>query len=291
LASRLPLEMPIGLSVTLRGKPLQWRSWRRVCRTAPWIKRLSGMTWPTLTGVHGVGWRISFLRASRASLSVSQGSGEGQQTKDGSGPTSPESLEKSSPQSYFLRTSQDSLPLDCGPSSRVLPRWGSMRSGIVFERPTLARRIGGNGSSSWPTARAEDSESCGNHPRNEGDSLTGIARLWKTPTAEDCQNREFARNNRGEPKLSAQAKWATPAARDWKNETAHPHGQHSPQLGRQVLQANGAASRELCGPPRLNPLFVEWLMGFPCGWTSFAPLEMESFRQWQRTHSGLLWKG
>jgi len=28
----------------------------------------------------------------------------------------------------------------------------------------------------------------------------------------------------------------------------------------------------------LNPLFVEWLMGWPIGWTDFAPLETASSR-------------
>lgn len=36
----------------------------------------------------------------------------------------------------------------------------------------------------WPTPRAEDSESCGNHPEAT-DSLTGAVGLWATPTAHD----------------------------------------------------------------------------------------------------------
>ena len=36
----------------------------------------------------------------------------------------------------------------------------------------------------WPSPRAEDSESCGNHP-DATDSLTGATRLWPTPVAND----------------------------------------------------------------------------------------------------------
>lgn len=40
---------------------------------------------------------------------------------------------------------------------------------------------------------------------------------------------------------------------------------------------------EECGP-KLNPRFVEWLMGFPIGWTDFEPLATQSFQSWQRAH-------
>jgi hypothetical protein len=35
----------------------------------------------------------------------------------------------------------------------------------------------------------------------------------------------------------------------------------------------------------LNPLWDEWLMGLPIGWTGSEPVAMESFRQWQRAHT------
>ena len=37
---------------------------------------------------------------------------------------------------------------------------------------------------------------------------------------------------------------------------------------------------------RLNPLFVEWLMGLPIGWTDSRPLGMGGFRRWLRRFSG-----
>ena len=49
-------------------------------------------------------------------------------------------------------------------------------------------------------------------------------------------------------------------------------------LGRQVLAANGSTPRS---GRRLNPLFVEWLMGWPLGWTDFAPLGT-GWSRWQR---------
>lgn len=37
----------------------------------------------------------------------------------------------------------------------------------------------------------------------------------------------------------------------------------------------------------LNPTWVEWLMGWPSGWTDLKPLEMARFREWQRQHSAV----
>jgi hypothetical protein len=117
----------------------------------------------------------------------------------------------------FLKTSlQSSLfPQDI-PYCENLPKAGSMRSGYLYERPTLALRTSGKESSSWPTvqaydcthdgrnlqlriatgrqmtigdaarlwptARAEDSECCGNH-HGVQDSLGGATRDWSTPTS------------------------------------------------------------------------------------------------------------
>jgi hypothetical protein len=36
---------------------------------------------------------------------------------------------------------------------------------------------------------------------------------------------------------------------------------------------------------KLNPEWVEWLMGWPMGWTGLQPLETDKFQEWQRLHS------
>lgn len=35
---------------------------------------------------------------------------------------------------------------------------------------------------------------------------------------------------------------------------------------------------------QLNPEWIEWLMGWPIGWTDLEPLEMGKFREWQLLH-------
>ena len=34
----------------------------------------------------------------------------------------------------------------------------------------------------------------------------------------------------------------------------------------------------------LNPNWVEWLMGWPVGWTDLKPLETDRFQQWRNSH-------
>jgi hypothetical protein len=35
---------------------------------------------------------------------------------------------------------------------------------------------------------------------------------------------------------------------------------------------------------KLNPMWVEWLMGWPLGWTDLKPLEMDKYQVWQQQH-------
>jgi hypothetical protein len=47
-----------------------------------------------------------------------------------------------------------------------------------------------------------------------------------------------------------------------------------------LTDGDGSSTRDQTSRPRLNPQFVEWLMGVPVGWTDFAPLETAWFRWW-----------
>tara|TARA_R100001082_G_scaffold22457_2_gene10824 strand:- start:201 stop:512 length:312 start_codon:yes stop_codon:yes gene_type:complete len=51
----------------------------------------------------------------------------------------------------------------------------------------------------------------------------------------------------------------------------------------QTTSSDGSKSQT-----RLNPLFVEWLMGMPIGWTGFEPLGTELYRYKQQLHSAYL---
>lgn len=82
--------------------------------------------------------------------------------------------------------------------------------------------------------------------------------LWKTPTAnEDAAGRPGA-------KMQQQIKQQT---EEWA-------------AGLQAQTTTGLESQNSVGR-RLNPTFVEWLMGWPLGWTDFAPVGTEWYR-WRR---------
>jgi len=70
--------------------------------------------------------------------------------------------------------------------------------------------------------------------------------------------------------------WPTPVARDYRSP------------GRSRLERTGGKQGEclpqVVGGP-LNPTWVEWLMGWPTGWTDLKPLAMDRFHEWQRQHS------
>jgi DNA (cytosine-5)-methyltransferase 1 len=78
----------------------------------------------------------------------------------------------------------------------------------------------------------------------------------------------------------AVAMWGTPRASDgMKNKLRTISSDHDcrARLEDQVAQMEGAGGH-------LNPTWVEWLMGWPLGWTDLKPLETDRFQAWRRSH-------
>ncbi len=97
--------------------------------------------------------------------------------------------------------------------------------------------------------------------------------LWQTPVADDAVDRKNGKwNSRGEPKLSAQVLWPTPNARDYNGAPS--------QMERNTKPLNAEVGGSL------NPTWVEWLMGWPLGWTDCAVSATAKFQQWLRSHGG-----
>ena len=82
---------------------------------------------------------------------------------------------------------------------------------------------------------------------------------WPTPTVCGNYNRKGASATSGDG--LATAVYQTPVARMWKDNGTNPSEleRNSPTL---AMQAGGS----------LNPTWVEWLMGWPLGWTDLRPL-------------------
>jgi hypothetical protein len=138
--------------------------------------------------------------------------------------------------------------------------------------------------------------------RTEVTSLTVLAKMWPTPRASEG-GPDFAKAERGKkpghstsPSLpTLAATWPTPQARDSKGEfTGHRNGGRDlPGQAKAFRSGHQAPTTETPGPRSpdamvLNPPFVEWLMGWPIGWTDCARSATASYRSWQRTHSSAL---
>jgi hypothetical protein len=183
-----------------------------------------------------------------------------------SGERWPASFARWDPDTSTWRTAQCSLLGGYTEFSETWPNSGSMRNGECWERPTLELTTSESGSGFLPTPVAIDTGSRFNRSASEGAALRptlgAMARfdLWPTPTVKGNYNRKGLSSKSGDGLATAVLKYPTPT------------------LGRTV--------RNLDGNGQLNPTWVEWLMGWPIGWTALQPLAMDKFREWQRQHGG-----
>jgi hypothetical protein len=53
-----------------------------------------------------------------------------------------------------------------------------------------------------------------------------------------------------------------------------------------TIEREGFSPGQKTPPKRLNPDWVEWLMGWPIGQTALKPLETGKYREWLQQHGG-----
>lgn len=179
---------------------------------------------------------ISSAAVSPASLSALQVSEKAAATHDGSGPRCVEFARYSGHDGCWLKTclgcSQLMLDGSSEKWSETWPRSGIALNGIAYRQQPLVPRISGIGSLLWRTPAASET--------------TGGAAI-----VEDRMSQGHAVS------LSDQVrKWPTPSARDWRSGKASI----------ETMERNARPLNEQVGGT-LNPTWVEWLQGFPLGWT------------------------
>jgi hypothetical protein len=133
--------------------------------------------------------------------------------------------------------------------------------GAMLPTPTAGDAIG-SGSRNTPTSKAHRGVSLTDWAR--GDGGTG-RRLLPTPTADSATNRQTRYAQGGMPLTMAVQLLPTPRAAEWKGvgpigSKSHLHGLSRGYLGATMQERSGSTGR-------LNPRFVEWMMGFPRDWT------------------------
>ena len=167
------------------------------------------------------------------------------------------------------------------------------------QRRKSAPATGGSGCSSWPAARSEDSESAGERvTRGVADTLTAASRQWATPQAHDGRRPGADLKSTQGGNLSRDAAaWPTPAARDHKGSLPLDARDRTmdtlDEAAERKFRFSPPGPQTQDGPPsskarrRLNPLFVEWLMGWPIGWTDCASPGTASCPFKRRMHTEL----
>ena len=170
-------------------------------------------------------------------------------------------------ESSYWKTSQLSLLGGSEELSGSWPRSGMTVNGIAYQLPVLALRTYVTGSGLLPTPSAVDygTNKGGSNPDGpERPSLQTMARQnrWPTPTSTDGRRSaespeaiEARGANQGVTLNDAVAQLVTtPDANCWKG------GNRRRQLTDPVYGITPDGGQ-------LNPTWVEWLMGYPEGWT------------------------
>lgn len=262
-----------------------------------------GMTSEPLTESLGEELLMLFRAGFRARTSAQpEAAQDWTESEADSGQKWPESFAKYDQATRSWRTRQFSLLGGLTEYSETWPRWGSMRNGECLERPMSERHTCESESGLWPTP------TCGGGGQTlpEGTTPTGKTPEGRKQTV--CLERYVQKVERNE--------WATPTARDYRSGQASrwDNPRRTRCLNDQVAKfptptvamakgSSGGALTRKTGKSRendrldyaaegdakngrLNPTWVEWLMGWPLGWTELQPLETGKFHEWWRQHGG-----
>jgi hypothetical protein len=126
-------------------------------------------------------------------------------------------------------------------------------------------------------ARRERIKATGINGNGFGHPLAVAVRMWPTPTRSDGMGGPNGGRDGGENLRTAVQMFPTPGANDWKGSSKD--GQRRGQLTDPAMGAIPAGGQ-------LNPTWVEWLMGFPPGWTDCEHLATPSFRRSLKSSGG-----
>ncbi|MNU97729.1 hypothetical protein D3C71_878160 [compost metagenome] len=243
-------------SAPLSVMPTPHKFWRNDKTMEPSQLSRFGLTCAVLTEDHGAALLTWFLEDSRARTYQLPGLvQESTERGLGSGVKWRESSARYDLNSSTWKTHLCLWEEDLHWSLVTLPKWGMTRSGALFQHPTLERPISANAYGLLPTPIAGGIRQgdCPSERLRRSPSLVSAYRNWPTPVA-------------------SMAKGSSPAALTRKSGADRSND----RLDHAVMASDGG---------QLNPEWVEWLMGWPIGWTELKPLEMGKFHEWQQQHS------
>jgi hypothetical protein len=250
------------------------------------FSRLSrfGMMFKPLTVLRGEDLLTLFLEDSRAKtyqpLEKAQGLTENDQE---CGATWRGWLAKYDPDSSLWRTAQCSFLEDLNESLATLPRSGMTRNGLLWELPMLEQTIRGTEFGSlenkWPTPLASDWKARGPNSKQQG-LLEKVK--WPTPDA-NCGKRGTQPEWTPKRKSGQTAQYTiNQAVRDKMFPTPTCHNSKEGAYPAEYNRKTPTLATHAGG--KLNPMWVEWLMGWPLAWTDLKPLVMDKYHCVQQQH-------
>ena len=172
-------------------------------------------------------------------------------------------LAKYDPNTSLWKTPQCSLLEEEQESLEILPKWGMTVNGLLWEQPTLEPITRGTESGSKPR-HSLPTPTCNPHLPNLKSNTTGPKNLMQVA------------NGEWEHLMPPKQIWPTPCSTDYKG--SGKTGDLRDRLD-YAAERGATKSKQYADPPKaggkLNPMWVEWLMGWPLGWTDLKPLEMD----------------
>ena len=206
---------------------------------------------------------------------------------DGSGPNLRGSYASYDQSTALWRTYQGCLFEGWETFSETWPSSGTMRNGAVYPLPPWVLPISESGSSLWPTpdtqnhrdgTKVRNAEKQGRTPGTKwGMSLHHAVARWPTPTSRDWKDsmgtvppsrRTPSKQTLGQ-RVAHLRVWPTPSGgtREGTVSGGHPGlGGGSGNRQKLYTMLGKEEGKKMCCQS-LNPNWVEWLMGFPIGWT------------------------
>lgn len=210
------------------------------------IDSRSGMMCRPLMAIDGAVRSTSFREDSHAKTSAISEADQASMDRDlASGRKCRGSFVKYDRDLSSWKTHQFSLLGGLESFSATWPNWGTMRDGECWALDMLEPHTNAIGSGSWQ--RRPTRSAC-------------------NPILIRCDGGTEIHQSRSIP---------TPTASDWKG---------SSRPGQRRRQLTDPAMGVIPAGEPINPSWVEWLMGWPIGWTDCEPLETAKFRQWLCAH-------
>ena len=224
----------------------------------------------TLTGEQLSLWTSS-AADTRANHSAQQANDEEPTTLDTCGHGSEKPLAHYDPATQSWKTSGDISLWGDLPSLESLPKSGMTRNGVLYQQPDWVRPIDAIASSLWPTPTAVTRP------------MEGNVRMYRAKIEAGEMTEDEAEAILGKSVWEAQGKvpalWPTPTTQEVEHCDVEltKTGRRKSRNGKSSHSLGLADAVRLATPDngKLNPTWVEWLMGFPLGWTDLEASETQ----------------